>query len=112
MAGRARSAVVAFARPDTDTLAVAGVLTFATAARALATGRQALAEGRPTRLDLAGVTRADSAGLACVIALAAHARAAGSRLAVVNWPSGLRALADVCDVSALLAAPPAAGRAA
>ncbi|HEX7369564.1 MAG TPA: STAS domain-containing protein [Rhodanobacteraceae bacterium] len=93
--------------PDRDTLAVSGVLTFATAAHALAEGQRVLATGVQTRLDLGGVTRADSAGLACVLALAARARRAGRELGVVRWPEGLRALAAVCDVAELLDAPAA-----
>jgi phospholipid transport system transporter-binding protein len=88
--------------PDRDTLALSGALTFATAARAFAEGGRALASGVQTRLDLASVTRADSAGLACVLALAAHACRAGRPLAVVHWPEGLRALAAVCGVETLL----------
>lgn len=101
---------VGVATPDRDTLALSGALTFATAAHALADGTRALAAGTQTQLDLAGVTRADSAGLACVLALAAHANRAGHPLRVVNWPEGLRSLAAVCDVAALL--DPAAGEAA
>ncbi|MGH8190761.1 MAG: STAS domain-containing protein [Rhodanobacteraceae bacterium] len=93
---------------DGDTLAIRGELTFATAARVRAEGDRALTAGTQTRLDLAGVTRADSAGLACVIALAAAAGRAGRRLEVVHWPEGLRALAEVCGVTALLEVPDAA----
>ncbi len=85
-----------------DTLALSGALTFATATQAWREGRRALAAGAQTRLDLSGLTRADSAGLACVLALAADASRAGRRLEVVNWPDGLRTLAEVCDVAALL----------
>lgn len=99
-----RSGTLEVAKPDGDTLALRGELTFATAARALAEGDRALAEGAQTRLDLAGVTHADSAGLACVIALAAAAHRAGRRLGVVHWPEGLQALAAVCDADGLLAA--------
>ena len=92
-----------FSQPDAATLAVAGVLTFATAARALRDGARVLDAGaQTTRLDLGGVQRADSAGLACVIALTAHARRGGRALAVVNWPDGLHALAAVCGVAELL----------
>jgi phospholipid transport system transporter-binding protein len=91
--------------PDRATLALSGVLTFATAARALAAGQRALAAGEQTRLDLAGITRADSAGLACVLVLAATARRAGRRLEVVRWPEGLHALAAVCDVAGMLDSP-------
>ena len=96
---------VSLGEPDRDTLALSGALTFATAARAFAEGDRALASGVQTRLDLAGVTRADSAGLACVLALAANASRTGRRLAVVHWPEGLRALAAVCDVETLLDQP-------
>lgn len=104
---RVPSSSVTLAQPDTDTLALAGTLTFATAAEAFAQGTRALANGTQTRLDLSGLTRADSAGLACVLALAAGVSRSGRRLGVVHWPDGLRALADVCDVANLLE-PPAA----
>lgn len=99
--------VVAIEQPDRDTLALRGVLTFATAAHALAEGGWALASGTQTRLDLAGLTRADSAGLACLLALASAARRAGRQLQVRHWPEGLRALAAVCDVLTLLEPPTA-----
>lgn len=94
---------------DPATLALRGALTFATAASTLAEGGRALATGVQTRLDLAGLTHADSAGLACVIALAAHARQAGRKLEVVHWPTGLLALAEVSGVADLLESPTAAG---
>jgi phospholipid transport system transporter-binding protein len=93
--------------PDADTLAFSGALIFATAARALHEGSRVL--GGRSRLDLAGVTRADSAGLACVLALLAQASRTGRRLEVLNLPNELRALAEVCDVGALLQAGAHAG---
>jgi len=99
---KTRVDTVSLDESDRDTLALSGALTFATAARAFTDGGRALASGVQTRLDLAGVTCADSAGLACVLALAANASRAGRRLMVVHWPEGLRALAAVCDVEALL----------
>ncbi|MGH8215899.1 MAG: STAS domain-containing protein [Rhodanobacteraceae bacterium] len=101
-----RAETVEVGPADGDTLAVRGALTFATAQRACADGERALTAGTHTRLDLAGVTHADSAGLACVIALVAAARRAGRRLRVVSLPEGLRALAEVCGVAALLEAEP------
>lgn len=86
--------------PDSKTLVLSGALTFATAAQALRDGTQQLAAR--SKLDLAGVTRADSAGLACVLALLAQASRGGRRLTVLNLPEGLRALAAVCDASALI----------
>lgn len=89
---------------DRDTLALSGALTFATAAHALAEAGRSLARGVQTKLDLSGLHHADSAGLACVLALIAEASRAGRRLAVCNLPEGLRALARVCDVEPLLGA--------
>lgn len=89
-------------RPDADTLALSGALTFATAAHALQRAGAALADGAPTRLDLGGVQTTDSAGLACVLALLARARRAGRALTVANLPTDLRALARVCEVEPLL----------
>lgn len=84
------------------TLGVDGVLSFGTAAAALADIGAALAAGPVERLDLAGVVRADSAGLACVLAVQAEAQRLGRPLAVVNMPEGMRALAQVCEVEALV----------
>jgi phospholipid transport system transporter-binding protein len=104
--GRAQARLaVKFGAPDRDTLALSGALTFATAARAYLEGARVLAAGAQTRLDLSGVTRVDSAGLACVLALAAAASRAGRRLGVVRWPEGLRTLAAVCDAEGLLGQP-------
>jgi phospholipid transport system transporter-binding protein len=105
---RTQAGVLTLGQPDAATLALTGALTFATAARAYAEGSRALADGAQTRLDLGGLVRADSAGLACVLALAAEASRAGRQLEVVNWPEGLHALAEVCDVTALLEPPAAA----
>ena len=88
--------------PDEDTLAFSGVLTFATAAQALQEGSRALAQRACSRLDLKGVTHADSAGLACVLALLAQASRLGKKLAIADPPDGLRALAEVCDAGGLL----------
>jgi phospholipid transport system transporter-binding protein len=93
---------VTLEQPDRDTLALGGELTFTTVARTLTEAVRVLASGAQTRLDLAGLTRADSAGLACVIALAATASRAGRTLRVTHWPEGLRALAEVCGALPLL----------
>jgi phospholipid transport system transporter-binding protein len=84
------------------TLAVRGVLSFDTAAAALRTIQAALAGGAAARLDLAGVGRSDSAGLACVLAVAAEADRRGQALEVVNVPPGMQLLAQVCEVDRLL----------
>ncbi len=85
------------------TLSVAGALVFDNAADALKQAVEALRGTPHETLDLAGVTRADSAGLACVLAVLAAAGRHGSRLDVINMPANLAALAKVCEVTPLLA---------
>jgi phospholipid transport system transporter-binding protein len=86
-----------------DTLAVTGELSFDTAAAALQAIQSALGDGRVKRLDLAKLSRSDSAGLACVLAAVAEARRRGHTLDVANMPSGMQALAQVCEVDHLFA---------
>ncbi|WP_049622482.1 STAS domain-containing protein [Frateuria defendens] len=87
------------------TLAVGGELTFATAAAALQAILDALAAQPPVgRLDLGGVVRSDSAGLACVLAAQAQSARQGRALTLDNVPAGMRALAQVCEVDELAGA--------
>ncbi|WP_036116213.1 MULTISPECIES: STAS domain-containing protein [Luteibacter] len=88
--------------PAPDTLAVSGDLTFATAADALHSARAELDRGKQTVLDLGGLSHADSAGLATVLALLAHARAQRRAIKVARVPEGLQALARVSGVDELL----------
>lgn len=84
-------------------LRLRGELTFATAARAYEQGLRLLSDDAALRqLDLGDLSVADSAGLACVLALMAAARRQGRELAVERLPDGLRALARVSDVDELL----------
>ena len=94
----APSGNVAITRDTPDTISVSGELTFATAQKALADVRSAVSQASPTTLDLGGVSRADSAGLACVLAILAEAPA----LTVARMPDGMRALARVSDVEPML----------
>lgn len=84
------------------TLGVSGVLSFDTAASALRAIQAALAESSVTTLDLAGVRHSDSAGLSCVLAVVAEAARGGRALQVIHLPSGMRVLAQVCEVDRLL----------
>ncbi len=85
-----------------DALALSGALVFATAAKALAQTRAALRESTTATLDLHGVQRADSAGLAVLLALSADARNQSRKLRLQNIPEGLRALAHLSDVESLI----------
>jgi len=59
-------------------------------------------EAAVERIDLAGVTAADSAGLALLLEWQARARANGSSLAVRNAPGALLRLARLCEADELL----------
>jgi phospholipid transport system transporter-binding protein len=91
---------------DTDTpgtLGVRGVLSFDTATMALRAIQSSLVAGGVARLDLAGVSHSDSAGLACVLAVMAEADRRGQSLQVVRMPAGMQVLAQVCEVEPLIA---------
>ena len=82
--------------------ALSGDLVFENVARALEAGDAAFA-GRPgIEVDLAGVGRVDSAGLALLLEWAIAARAAGGAFRYSNVPAGVSALAGISDVSELL----------
>ena len=84
-----------------DALRLSGRLHFGNAAAALVTVRSALEHG-VTQLDLAGLSHADSAALACLLAWRASAADAGHALRLLAIPESLRALAQVSDVLGLL----------
>jgi phospholipid transport system transporter-binding protein len=87
-------------------VALAGELSFARAAAALVAARASLDQdpaGGPVELDLSGVTRVDSAGLALLLELARHARDRGRELRCTRAPEQLRRLAEFFGISGLLA---------
>ncbi|MHA6205138.1 STAS domain-containing protein [Dyella soli] len=85
-----------------DSVHVSGALTFANAASALDAMTAAVARDGRQAIDLAGVTRSDSAGLACLLAVLAGAATQGRKLTVRNMPAGMHLLASVCEVEALM----------
>ncbi len=84
--------------------AIRGELSFRNAVAALDAARAALAGGQGAfEVDLGGVTRADSAGLALLLELARDARAAGRELRCTRVPEQLRRLAGFFGVTDVLA---------
>jgi phospholipid transport system transporter-binding protein len=80
-----------------------GELSFATAEELLARTRAGLGEAQgAVELDLAGVTRTDSAGLALLLELTREARAASRELRFTHAPAQLRSLAAFFGVAELL----------
>src|SRR5699024_3437711 len=93
---------VRVSRADPATLEVAGSLVFDNVVTALAPADALLRQRPHETLDLSAVTRVDSAGLACVLAILALARRDHSALVVRHAPADLLALAKVCEVSQFL----------
>lgn len=81
---------------------LSGEVGFEDAARLLEEGERAFAHLQEVEVDLAGVTRADSAGLALLIEWSLAARDAGRRFRYRNVPAGVASLAGISDVSELL----------
>lgn len=79
-----------------------GRLVFGTAPRLLAEGEAAFAGEREILVDLSGVTRADSAGLALLVEWSLTARAAGREIRYRNLPAEITALATLGEVRPLL----------
>ena len=87
-----------------DRLAVRGALTFATARLASEAGLRAIgaASGRPVEVDFAGVTAADSAGLAVCLVWLGLAKRDGRELHFTNLPARILSLARISEVHSLL----------
>lgn len=90
-----------------ERLRARGDLDFETAAAALQAGLSLLPSGGRCTVDLAGVTSADSAGLAVLVEWLAAAAERGSSLAFESVPGQLRAIARISDLESLLLGQPA-----
>jgi phospholipid transport system transporter-binding protein len=97
---------VAVSEPTQGHVIVTGELTFATARDARQIGTQVLESSHASNLviDCAGVTRADSAGLAVLLDWLAWARRKSRPLALQNLPPALVAIAKISEVDGLLTA--------
>ncbi|MDH4273858.1 MAG: STAS domain-containing protein [Gammaproteobacteria bacterium] len=82
---------------------VQGVLTFYSVPAALRDSLAMFAEGDSLEVDLSGVTRSDSAGIALALEWTRMARQRNMTLRFVNVPSQMQSLAQVGGVDQLLA---------
>lgn len=93
-------------RPDPATpggFRVSGELVFDTVPGLLASGRALLVAGAgDVIIDLGGVTRADSAGLALLVEWARAARRVNRRLALRNMPDKMAAMAGISGLDTVL----------
>lgn len=86
-----------------DRLMASGELSFATAGQALRDGLALLPSAGRCTIDLAGITSADSAGLAVLIEWLSVADDRGSTLVFESVPAQLRAIARISDLEEMIA---------
>lgn len=82
--------------------ALSGDLVFENSARLLVQGESAFGSEARAEIDLSGVGRVDSAGLAVLLEWSVAAREAGRSVVYRNAPPMLGALAGISDVAGLL----------
>lgn len=88
---------------DDGAVAIRGVLTFRTVPHALDDLQAAVdAADDGFRIDLSGVTRSDSAGLALLLEAVRLARDSGQELRLTEVPDQIAAMARVADVTGVL----------
>jgi phospholipid transport system transporter-binding protein len=80
---------------------VVGSLEFATVAKLLPLGTNAIENGHAAVIDLAGVTDSDSSGLALLIEWLSVAKASRRSLRYENMPAQLHQLAGLSEVEEL-----------
>ncbi|MBX9631864.1 MAG: STAS domain-containing protein [Burkholderiales bacterium] len=88
-------------RRDGDRLVVEGAVTMEEVPGLLAQGLMLLDRGE-TRIDLAGVTAADSSAVALLLEWLRAAQRAGGRIVYLNLDNSLKSLADLYGVTELL----------
>ena len=105
MARRSTTAAFEFAPAGAvGTFALSGVLSFETAAAALARGTALFGGAGSRSVDLSGVTHADSAGLSVLLTWVERARREGWHLRYTALPPQLLGIARLCAVEKMLAA--------
>lgn len=97
---------VGVSEPTSGRVVVTGELTFASARDARQVGLLVLDSSRASRIvvDCAGVTRADSAGLAVLLDWLAWGRRKSRPVILENLPESLLAIARISEVDGLLSA--------
>ena len=84
--------------------ALRGNLSFEFATNILERSKILFAEHSNIHIDLSGVQKADSAGLALLIEWLSWARISGCAIAYENIPDQIMAIAEISEVSGLLSA--------
>ena len=96
------SAALRIERVDAAHVRVGGELGFVNAGEGVARTDELFGGGSDVTVDLAGLARSDSATLGVLLIWAARAALRGAQVRFSNVPTGLRALARLCDAEPLL----------
>jgi phospholipid transport system transporter-binding protein len=88
-------------RREGDRLVLEGAVTIEEVPALLPQGLALLVDGE-TRIDLAGVTTADSSAVALLLEWLRAAQRAGNRIVYLNLDNSLKSLADLYGVTELL----------
>lgn len=83
--------------------ALSGELNFDTVPGILRESEREFANQRELSIDLAEVTKANSAGMALLLEWRSRARSNGLELSYSNVPKSIQQIAKVCDVDLLIA---------
>ena len=94
--------MAATAERDGDTLRVQGELDFDAVATLWDATESLFAAGPPARIDLSGVRRASSAGVALLVAWLDQLRRRRREVIFVNVPAQMRAIIEVADLDTVL----------
>ena len=87
---------------DDGSVALSGPLTAATVPEVWEAGQALLGKTSDILLDLGGVSRCDSAGVALVVNWIAAGRSSGGAVSVRDVPEQMRAILEVSDLSELI----------
>jgi phospholipid transport system transporter-binding protein len=89
---------------DEGRIELVGDLTFETVGALLARGPDTVQAENGTVVDLAKVTRADSAGLALMVEWLRRARRRNARIEIINMPEQMRSIARMSKLDGVLLA--------
>lgn len=90
---------MAEATPQVRTIEVSGELDMADVPTRLRNSTEWFSAGQETVIDLGGVLRADSAGVALLLEWVRDAHDANASLTFVNAPAQMRAIIDFCALN-------------
>lgn len=93
---------MATAERDGETLSLRGELDFDSVAELLDSTKPLFATDPPTRVDLAGVNRANSAGVALLVEWLGQTRHHQQELTFINVPAQMQAIIALADLDTIL----------